>query len=260
MLLINNASYAQKNEFGVFIGSSGYFGDVGHEKAESTIFHQSPAFGVVYKLNTHDYLSFRSSIQTGTVKADDNWATNPSIINRNLKFQSTIIDFNLGFEFNFFKFNIRKNKTIYSPYIFAGISGFIFNPKVLGTNIELQPLGTEGQGSNAPNTTEKYSRTALSIPFGLGYKMNISKKMAISIEWTWRAAQTDYLDDVSTQYVDEKYLSQDAIVWANPSQVTIPPGKSRGNQNNNDWYNFTGITFSYKIKNRPKKCPKALLP
>ena len=27
-----------------------------------------------------------------------------------------------------------------------------------------------------------------------------------------------------------------------------------------DWYNFTGVTFTYKIKNKPKKCPKALRP
>ena len=29
---------------------------------------------------------------------------------------------------------------------------------------------------------------------------------------------------------------------------------------NNDWYNFTGLTISYKLKNKPKKCPKELLP
>ena len=253
-------AFAQKTEYGFFVGSSGYFGDVGYEKAEQMLFHQSPAAGIIFKKNAHDYLSFRTSIQVGTIKATDEWATNPTRKSRNLSFESSIIDLNLGIEFNFFKFSIRNRKTTYSPYLFAGISGIIFNPKVMGTQIELQPLGTEGQGTNLPNTQNKYSRLALSIPFGFGYKMNVSKKWSVGLEWTWRSAQTDYLDDVSTVYMDPALLESEAAQWSNPSEVNITPGKSRGNKNNNDWFNFTGITFSYKINNKPHKCPKALLP
>ena len=73
--LFFKVSYAQKTEFGFFVGSSGYFGDVGYEKAEKTLLHQSPAIGVMYKINTHDYLSLRTSIQAGKIKAHDQWAT-----------------------------------------------------------------------------------------------------------------------------------------------------------------------------------------
>jgi len=252
--------YAQKNEYGFFVGSSGYYGDVGYEKAEQVLLHQSPAIGFMYKRNAHDYLSIRTSIQAGKIKASDEWAKNPNTIARNLSFESAILDLNLGFEFNFFKFSSRKRKTTYSPYLFAGISGILFNPKVMGTQIELQPLGTEGQGTQLPNTGKKYSRMALAIPFGFGYKMNVSKKWSLAFEWTWRSAQTDYLDDVSTVYIDPNLLSSEAAAWSNPSEIEITNGKSRGNTNNNDWYNFTGITFSYKIRNKAHKCPKALLP
>jgi hypothetical protein len=259
-LLICKGVFAQKTEYGFFVGSSGYFGDVGYENAEKILAHQSPAIGFIYKKNTHDYLSFRTSIQAGKIKATDDWATNSTRKSRGLSFESSIIDFNLGFEFNFFKFSTRKRKTTYSPYLFAGISAIAFNPKVMGTQIELQPLGTEGQGTNLPNTQKKYNRYALAIPFGFGYKMNVSKKWSIGLEWTWRSAQTDYLDDVSTVYINPNSLSTDAAEWSNPSGIEITNGKSRGNKNNNDWYNFTGITFSYKIRNKPNKCPKALLP
>lgn len=259
-ILLFRVGYAQKNEFGFFIGSSGYFGDVGYEKAENTLQHQSAAFGFLYKKNVHDYLSIRTSIKAGKVQATDQWATNPNTVARGLSFESSIIDVNLGIEFNFMKFSIRNRKTTYTPYLFLGISGFIFNPKVMGTNIELQPIGTEGQGTNLPNTTNKYSLTALSLPFGFGYKMNVSKKWSIGFEWIWCATQTDYLDDVSTVYIDPNLLSNEAAQWSNPTDIEIANNKNRGNKNNKDWYNFTGITFTYKIKNKPKKCPKALRP
>ena len=259
-LLLFRVSYAQQNEFGIFIGTSGYFGDVGYEKAEQALAHQSPAIGFTFKKNVHDYLSLRTSIKLGKIEATDDWASNPSNTARGLSFESSIIDLNIGFEFNFMRFSLRNRKTTYSPYLYLGVSGFMFNPKVMGTDIELQPIGTEGQGSNLPNTENKYSRTALSIPFGFGYKVNVSKKWAVGFEWVWSAAQTDYLDDVSTVYLDPTLLAADAAKWSNPSEIAITEGKTRGNKNNKDWYNFTGITFSYKITNKPNKCPKALRP
>lgn len=253
---------AQKNEFGIFMGSSGYYGDIGNEQLGAVIFRQAPGLGFIHKVNFHDYLSFRTSIQAGSLRADDANSNNPNTQQRNLSFKSNIIDVNMGFEFNFYKFMIRKRKTVYSPYVFAGLSFFSFNPQAQNQNgqwIDLQPLATEGQGL-ASVGKNKYSLVNWAIPFGLGYKANIGKKLAVGIEWVWRASQSDYLDDVSGYYVDESMLSELSAEMANPSDQTITPGKTRGNPNNNDWYNFTGITVSYKIKNRPKKCPKALLP
>lgn len=262
MLGICGESYAQKNEFGVFMGSSGYFGDIGHDRAESTIAYQSPAIGFTYKRNIHDYLSLRTSIKSGSIYADDTNSKFTYRNDRNLNFKSNIIDFSFGFEFNFAKYVIRKRRTVKSPYLFAGISMVSFNPQAQNNNnewVDLQALGTEGQGTIS-NPTEKYSLTALTIPFGIGYKMNMGTKLAIAFEWIWHASKTDYLDDVSGYYVSEAYLSEEAAEMANRSETDLIAGKTRGNPNNNDWYNFTGITISYKFKNRPRKCPKALLP
>ena len=78
--------------------------------------------------------------------------------------------------------------------------------------------------------------------------------------WIWRTTATDYIDDVSGYYVNTDFLSEEAAEMANPGTTNSIFGKRRGNPNNNDWYNFAGITISYKIKNRPVKCPKELLP
>ena len=62
------------------------------------------------------------------------------------------------------------------------------------------------------------------------YKINVSKKWSIGLEWTWRSAQTDYLDDVSTVYIDPTLLETEASEWSNPSGIDI---KSK-----NDTVNF----------------------
>jgi hypothetical protein len=125
--------------------------------------------------------------------------------------------------------------------------------------VNLQSLGTEGQGSNASNI-EKYNLSSWALPFGFGYKTNYGENLSLGIEWIWRSARTDYLDDVSGYYVDENYLTSESAEMANPGVVDTMVGKTRGNPNNKDWYHFTGITLSYKIKNKAVKCPKELLP
>ena len=91
--------------------------------------NQLPAIGLSHKINFHDYLSFRSSILYGTLKADDALSNDLNTQSRNLSFRSQILDLNIGFEFNFKRFKIHKRKTIYSPYIYAGLSFFTFNPQ-----------------------------------------------------------------------------------------------------------------------------------
>ena len=62
-----------------------------------------------------------------------------------------------------------------------------------GSWYDLQPLKTEGN---------KYNRFILAVPFGLGVKFNISYKVNFGFEIGARKTFTDYLDDVSSQYID----------------------------------------------------------
>ena len=261
LLFQSGPSSAQKNEVGIFFGSSGYHGDIGRDYIGGVLSEQSAAMGFIYKINFHKYLSFRSSIHFGSVKADDASAKNIEIQNRNLSFQSKIIDASLGFEFNFYKFTARPRRKTSTPYLHAGISYFKFNPQAKNATdilVDLQSLGTEGQGSNASNI-EKYNLSSWALPFGFGYKTNFGEKLSLGIEWIWRSAQTDYLDDVSGYYADENYLTSESAEMANPGLGETIVGKTRGNPNNKDWYHFTGITLSYKIRNKAVKCPKELL-
>jgi hypothetical protein len=53
----------------------------------------------------------------------------------------------------------------------------------------------------------------VAIPFGIGAKMNVSKKVGIGLEWGPRKTFTDYLDDVSGTYPDVSLKSIYYKAW-----------------------------------------------
>ena len=126
-----------------------------------------------------------------------------------LSFQSKMHDIGLMAEFNFLNYYTGRPESSISPYIFAGVSGFMFNTRAFtgnqtidtcrlltrGTDYVMQKKG--GSFVTEPATKNKYG---LSIPFGVGCKLSLSKHLAATIEWRMHYALTDYLDDVSGVY------------------------------------------------------------
>ena len=88
------------------------------------------------------------------VKADDFKSGNIQQLNRNLSFKSSVVEFGPVLEIDFFKFHPGQNNTAKAafgtPYFMGGINIMRMNPKTRynGEWIELQPLGTEGQGTS----------------------------------------------------------------------------------------------------------------
>ncbi len=252
---------AQFSEFGLMGGVSYYMGDLNPE----TPFKQvMPAGGIFYKYNFNERFSVRGAFTLGYLKGYDSKSKVASQLERNLNFESWIYDFAITGEFNFFKYAPGDMSHPITPFIFGGIAVFKFNPTTTagdGNKYELQPLGTEGQGTTFYPNRKKYSLTTASIPFGIGVKANISKTFAVGIEWGMRYAFTDYLDDVSGTYADPNVIQAErgdiAYELANRSTLTdeILEGRQRGNSSTNDWYSFALITFSMNIKARPAKCP-----
>jgi hypothetical protein len=98
-----------------------------------------------------------------------------------------------------------------------------------------------------------YKLTQINYPFGLGMKYEISPTVNLRGEFVYRLLTTDYLDDVSTNYIDPTLYAlngftgtklENALFLNNREtngQKTAPGGK-RGGPNNNDAY------FSFNIK------------
>ena len=252
---------SQFSEFGLMGGVSYYMGDLNPDIPFKQVM---PAGGVFYKYNFNERFSIRGAFTLGYLKGDDAKSNVASQLDRNLNFQSWIYDFAITGEFNFFKYAPGDMQHPITPFIFGGIAVFKFNPTTEasdGNRYELQPLGTEGQGTTFYPDRKKYSLTTASIPFGLGVKANISKTFSVGLEWGMRYAFTDYLDDVSGTYASPDVIQAErgniAYELANRSNLTDETlgGRQRGNAKTNDWYSFALITFSMNLKARPAKCP-----
>ena len=79
-----------------------------------------------------------------------------------------------------------------------------FNPKAKldGQWVELQPLRLEGQGMTEYPNRKEYNLIQLEVPMGFGFKYYLKENMYVGLEVLHRQLFTDYIDDVSTNYVD----------------------------------------------------------
>ncbi len=238
---------AQTWEVGGFLGGTSYLGDL-NQKAFYKIYR--PAYGAVVKRNFDGYWSLKFSLLRGRIGADDAKSTFQQERDRNLKFFTPVTEGSVQVEFNFFQYGPQFQNNGISPYLFAGIAGFGFNPKANYGNFdyELNAYATEGQSLNEP-----YKLINLSIPIGAGVKYNFTGNWNLIAEAGFRNTQTDYLDDVSTTYPDAAAFGgpslafvEDRKALSDPSINKIGvPGTQRGDFRKRDTYLFVGFTLSY---------------
>lgn len=249
-------SFCQFWEFGVMGGVSNYMGDL--SPTPVVIAETHAATGILIRANFTRYFTLKTNCYYGTISGDDrNASSDPIKLNRNLSFVSNILDVGANAEYNFSGYQANKNKYKASPYAFIGLSMFHFNPKATlpgGTElIALQPQGTEGQGTTLYNDREKYSLTEISVPFGVGAKVNFAHFMGFGVEAGLRKTFTDYLDDVSKTYVEKDILDRErtdnyAFLLSNKTgDPTLASETMRGNPKTKDWYMFAGATLTFTI-------------
>jgi hypothetical protein len=240
---------AQNFHFSGRFGLAGYQGDL---KAHSVSLSQTKLMGSIgarYDLSEH--VSARSYVTLGALKADDKKGTS-AMQNRNLNFQTKLFDWELTGQYNFFSLNDRW----WTPYVFAGIGIYHFNPytkDTSGNKYFLQPLSTEGQGF--ATGVKPYKLTQFSIPLGIGADYSLNEDMRIGIEFGYRKIFTDYLDDVSGAYVDQASLlnarGQTAVelAWRGDEIKPAPyptAGFERGNNRHKDGYYYVAITYTVR--------------
>ncbi len=229
-----NANAQQYAEIGIFGGGSYYLGELNPGKQFLLI---KPAFGAFVRHNFNERLAIRGGFTYGTLKGDDYKSkVNP---NRGLNFTSPVSDISATFEINFFEYFIGSQRHFVTPYMFAGASAFMFNPKATYNDETyiLHDLNTE-------NLDKRYSRTQFAIPFGIGVKYSLSRFMGLSASWTMNKTFTDYIDDISTTYIFNADNSRPT-----PSDPTglHEEGMQRGDPSYNDWYSFIGVSLSIRV-------------
>jgi hypothetical protein len=243
------STFKSKSELGFFLGGSNYIGDL---NPYAYVLNSQLAGGIIYKYNMNPRISLRANVFYGSVKADDADSKTEVLRNRNLNFQSTILEFAGGLEFSYLPFQIGSDKYRGSAYLLAEIGLFKMNPRTKYNDqiFDLQSIGTEGQGSSL-SSRKAYNLIQLTIPLGVGIKLSLGKRMSMYMEYGIRKTFTDYLDDVgSDSYVDPvQLLSENGELAAALSNRSLDGNRYgvRGNSSTKDWYSFFGLGFCFKL-------------
>lgn len=240
---------AQNFHFSGRIGLAGYQGDLKAKAISLSQLKLMGSLGVQYDLTEH--ITARSYLTLASLHADDKKGT-PVMQQRNLNFNSKITDWELTGQYSF----LNLNDYWWTPYIFAGIGIYHFNPYTKDTSGKkyfLQPLSTEGEGF--ATGIKNYKLMQFSVPIGFGASYSVNEDERIGIEFGYRKIFTDYLDDVSNVYVDQAallnargakavelaYRGDEVHAGSYPAA-----GINRGNPKNKDGYYYIAITYTIR--------------
>ncbi len=242
---------AQVSEAGLTGGLSYYIGDINPLRHYPR--HMHMAGGLFYRYNITPHYAVRFQGLYTRLEAYDSDSPDPVQQTRNLGFRSNIFELAFTVEVNFLKYRSidRKNNHLWTPYLFVGLGYFHMNPqnRLDDTWYDLQPLGTEGQGTASGG--KPYPLDVFNIPHGFGFKFALSDRVDLGVEWGLRRTYTDHLDDVGGVYADRGVLVEEAgpltAALADPSAARtsgINTGRARGDSNTKDWYQYTGLSLS----------------
>lgn len=215
------------------LGATNFLGDLGGTPGEGEKFVKDflwktvrPHFGASFSYYPKNWLKVGAGIAFTTVNGADSLIDNKGGQERwrwyrNTSFRSRIFEASVAAEVYPLTL-IDKYHTMrkLNPFVGLGVGLFHFNPKApyQGQWVELQPLHLEGQGFAEYPERKEYKLTQVFLPITLGVKYYLSNTVALSMSALFRQTFTDYIDDVSTTYIDpalfDKYLSPSQAVLA----------------------------------------------
>ncbi len=288
-----------KIEVGLNIGPSFFLGDLGGNRGQGKTFVKDVNFpltklmkGLYVNFYPAEWVGFRLAVNVGKLEGFDSVIDNKGTderfrLQRNLGFRSNLAEAYLAAEIYPTVMLEQYDGLLHKirPYGVAGLGIYHFNPKgeYIEPNgsikwVELQPLHLEGQGFAEYPDRKEYSLTQMNIIMGGGFKYYIKENMYVGFEIIHRKTFTDYIDDVSKEYINpnlfDQYLTAQQATYAkqleyrekfrNPSINRPYINQQRGDPVQNDAY-FSGmIRLGWRINGanspngrarRQLKCP-----
>ncbi|MCX6317738.1 MAG: hypothetical protein NTW29_10630 [Bacteroidetes bacterium] len=291
--VVNKAE--KKPEIGIELGSAFFLGDLGGNKGIGTYFikdlnmTQTTFYkGLHFTFFPAYWLGIRTTLCQSKLRGDDAAITPTGGAeidrrNRNLKFRSILVESSVSAEIYPGSLFSRTNTGRLKYYLLSGFSLFYFNPqgeyyRPDGTTSweYLKPLRLEGQGTLEYPDRKNYKLIQPALIAGGGIKYYFSANKYLSIEIKYRKSFTDYLDDVSTSYIDPQlfnnYLDPSMLPIARQLNYREPLynnaanatniGGQRGDPTDNDSFFSTAVHFGFvfdrqsRRKYKSQKCPR----
>lgn len=291
----------QYSQLGFSLNSLNYYGDLAPRpgKVSTDVKYTRSGFGGSFTHRFGPRYSFQAQYMYGILKgADAESADKNDLSNgifrykRNLSFRNQIHELSAVAVVDLFKNDGNYvSRVKWTPYIYLGVAGFLHNPKAevpatdlsgnplpdAGKMVKLRPLGTEGQYSTLASTDvnagiEPYSTRQFAIPFGFGARLRLTGTLDLWVDLGFRYTFTDYLDDVSQNYVDlgvlnsnlaramsyrtgelnlnpsneHSYVGRDGVTYTvEAGYGSEHPDNMRGGKADNDIYMVTSVRLTY---------------
>lgn len=272
-----------KIEVGLALGPSFFLGDLGGGAGIGKPFIKDLDIpltkfskGVFVNVYPSEWLGLRLAVNHSFLEGNDDEVNlqggrEYSRWRRNQYFQSDVLEAYFGIEIYPTVFLEQYDGLMgkIRPYGITGIGAFHFNPKGyyypdpnnpnVKQLVELKPLRLEGQGMAEYPDRKEYGLTQLEIPMGFGVKYYIKEDLYVGIEVLHRKTFTDYIDDVSTKYIDPIYFQN----YLDPADVPIAYqlhnrepfrnisrpyiGRQRGDPKEMDSFFSTLIRFGWRL-------------
>lgn len=210
------------------LGLSNYYGDL---TDKITAFQMKPSFGLGFVFNFNSRISSKTEFNYVKIFCDD------YIENRSLDFRSNNQEVYTSLLYNLIPYNKHfSHRRLLIPYVFGGVGFVKYNPQGLldGKWYDLRSHQTEGIS---------YGNYALTLPLGAGFKIKFSRPLFFMAEAGYRFTNSDYLDDVSNNYISKKESSLIDQKLSNRSDKSHKSGTHRGNSKDKDGY----FVFSFKV-------------
>ncbi len=282
LIIVPSQTQAQnyRLEAGLRLGGANYLGDIGGKflprrdfVADMKLRATGPSAGIFVRYAITPRINVSGHYQWGRIGGGDSLSTNPGRNRRNLSFQNNIFEAGATAEFEFYEnYNVGRNRRYrvdFASFAFIGVGFFTHNPtteiretingQTFTGVVDLAPLQTEGVA---------YELSGLALNLGFGVHWTIDRNYRIGARLGVRTTQTDYLDDISTEYKDPRTFPSTpegelakALAWR---QDELDEGREypnesrepRGNPNYDDSYVFATLNFSYVFKGKGGKFKK----
>jgi hypothetical protein len=258
LLTFNKPLNAQYFDLILGASSSHFLGDLGgkpflgtNDLQDLDILSTRYALTAGMRFNMGKVFALRTNLWYARLSGNDKYTRNRERKGRNLSFFTQILEADAVLEMTIYK-TADKNKLF---YVFGGVGYFTFNPKTKlnGMVYNLRDYGTEGQ--YAISGKSPYSLNSICFPMGFGTKFILNKRSYFTVEVNSRKTRTDYIDDVSTNFVDPNLLivakGPSAAALADRSISDIPgfssAGSIRGDPKNNDNFFFFSFAYNYTL-------------
>ena len=235
---------------GLGLGVTNYYGDL---RNTAQVLDANPDIALNLEYPATRRLNVRAEIMFYQIEgADAEYEGNSweqARYRRNLSFRANNFELSVVGVLSLYKENIRYyQRSRFNPYLLLGVGVTTVNPKALyqGEWYKLRDIDTEGVD---------YGAFAMVIPFGAGIKYKVNNVFNIALEAAYRLTFTDYLDDVSGEYISQSEFNGNRVheILADRRQelglepVAGNSGIFRGDPNNNDAYFVLSIKGSYYL-------------